>query len=700
MKRLTVTPATCPENGKVSAWFRDALVILSFAVIFCIAQRLTFGLRFPPYERTTIWIPGALTFSVLLILQPGRWWTVYVGLCLGALGGYYGDDQITEIRALIAAQFHFASVALGVAGIRRFSSDILLGNISALILFSLTAGVLVPLATTLPIDLVRWYAGENEIWPVAIRSMLCISIGMLIGTPAIAITLAHGRTWWRREFWPQYVEFMLLTALLLVVGGFAFGQPVGQETPAALLYVPIPLMLWAAMRFGLSGVCWTLLVVAYQSTWNAIHGRGPFISDGSSDNVLQLQLFLLAMSLPLMFLAVRSYERSLAYNLLKDEIAAKERLESHFRLVVEAAPSAMMIVDQAGKVVLVNKQAENYFGYRRDEVIAEPVQRLLSHRHRATFEKLLLKAFAQPRPPTEAPCEELIARREDGTEFPVEIWLTLIQIKHAQLMLMAMVDITERKRAEEAKHELIHASRLAVLSEFTTSIAHELNQPLGAILNNADAADILLSHEAPPLEEVRQILADIRSEDIRASEIILRLRKLLRRGKLEFQLMDINQIVEESILLARAESRRRHVEIQAELATDLPLIQGDRVHLQQVLLNLMINGMEAMADSAGLNRLRLTTCRHGQFIQVGVSDSGPGIEREHLPRLFERFYSTKHEGMGMGLAISRSLMEEHGGSIWVDSQPGEGATFWISLPLNIEPCLAVDPEKHGVAAHV
>jgi signal transduction histidine kinase len=122
--------------------------------------------------------------------------------------------------------------------------------------------------------------------------------------------------------------------------------------------------------------------------------------------------------------------------------------------------------------------------------------------------------------------------------------------------------------------------------------------------------------------------------------------------------------------------------------------------LQQVLLNLMINGMEAMADSAGLNRLRLTTCRHGQFIQVGVSDSGPGIEREHLPRLFERFYSTKHEGMGMGLAISRSLMEEHGGSIWVDSQPGEGATFWISLPLNIEPCLAVDPEKHGVAAHV
>ena len=341
----------------------------------------------------------------------------------------------------------------------------------------------------------------------------------------------------------------------------------------------------------------------------------------------------------------------------------------------------MLMVNREGRITQVNPQTERLFGYRGEELLGQSLERLFPERLRSSAGESLREFFASPALRGMASGAEMFGLRKDGVEFPLEVGLTSIESADGLLALAAITDNTERKKAEEARRELVHASRLAVLSEFTTSIAHEINQPLGAILSNADAAELLLKKSPPPLEEVRQILADIRSDDLRASEVIRRLRALLRQGEVERQPIDLNAVVNEVIFILRAEAQRRRVEVRTDLSSQASMVSGDKVHLQQILLNLMLNGMEAMAQTNGERCLTLKTEHADGEVIVSVSDTGPGVSRDRLSKIFERFFSTKPEGMGMGLAISRSLVEEHGGRIWVESIEGQGSTFRFALPI-------------------
>ncbi|XZE18192.1 ATP-binding protein [Pirellulaceae bacterium SH449] len=655
--------------------------IALFALVFFVLQRLTFNLRFPPYERTTIWVPGAVTFSVLLITPLRQWWRYYIGLCVGATAAYYGDFQIPAPAALFAAQFHFAAVAIGVIGIRRYVVEMPFGTVGAMLVFVASAGLVVPLATAVPSEFARWVMGAENLVSSALRSFLCASLGLVIASPAFTTALTSGVGWIRSSSWQRKIEATSLVVSLLVVGQFVFSSPAGAGTLPALIYAPIPLLLWAALRFEVAGASWALLVIAYQSTWNAINHRGPFVGGSADDYVLQMQLFLLAVSLPVLFMAASVYERRRAYIQLIGEIEERRRMEEQFRLVVESTPNAMLMVNQAGEVVLVNKQTQRLFGYREEELLGRSFDELLPLRLRANHATSRQAFFANPQSRLVGSGIESLACRADGSEFPVEIGLTPVETRNGMLVLVAIVDITERKRAEEARQELVHASRLAMLSEFTTSIAHEINQPLGAILSNADAAEMLLELPSPPLDEVRQILVDIREDDLRASNVIRKLRGLLRRSEFERVPIEINSIVADVMVILRAEARRRGVELRSGLAPGLPELMGDKVHLQQVLINLMMNGMEAMTETLGPKLILISTSRNDRFIEVSVSDTGPGIPPQCLPRLFDRFFSTKKEGMGIGLAISRSLVEEHGGRLWVESELGHGATFRFSIPL-------------------
>jgi C4-dicarboxylate-specific signal transduction histidine kinase len=252
-------------------------------------------------------------------------------------------------------------------------------------------------------------------------------------------------------------------------------------------------------------------------------------------------------------------------------------------------------------------------------------------------------------------------------------------------------EITERKRIEEARQELAHASRLAIVGELTASIAHEINQPLGAILSNADAAEMLLESSPSSLDEVREILSDIRKDDLRAHEVIRRLRRLLQRRELQIQPLDLNELVAEVVRLVRTESARRGVIVRPAFANELPLIRGDAVHLQQVLLNIFLNGMEAMSDTPGEKVLTVRTAAFGKdSVEIAISDTGSGVAADQLSHLFDPFFSTKKEGMGLGLSISRSLVESQGGRIWATNNTGGGATFWITLPTDV-PQLEPDP---------
>jgi PAS domain S-box-containing protein len=367
--------------------------------------------------------------------------------------------------------------------------------------------------------------------------------------------------------------------------------------------------------------------------------------------------------------------------------------EERFRMVVESAPNAVVVVNAAGNVVLVNVQCEKVFGYRREELVGHPVGLLVPERFGSEHPLSRLSFFASPSARPMGMDHDLFARRKDGGEFPVEVGLTPIRTSTGDLVLCVIVDGTARKQAEEVRQELAHASRLTLVGELTASIAHEINQPLGAILSNADAAEMLLESSPPALDQVREILGDIRKDDLRASEVIRRLRALLRKREIEIRPVDLNEVASDVVLIVRGEARRRGITVASVAADDLPLVRGDKVHLQQVVLNLVFNGMEALADAPGEKRVTVRTALlENGFAEIAVTDTGPGVLPERLPRLFDPFFSTKKEGMGLGLSIARSVVEAHGGQIWAENNPHRGATFRFTVPAGRE---QLDPESRG-----
>ena len=214
-------------------------------------------------------------------------------------------------------------------------------------------------------------------------------------------------------------------------------------------------------------------------------------------------------------------------------------------------------------------------------------------------------------------------------------------------------------------------------------VAHEINQPLGAILSNADAAELLLDSADPPLGAIREILCDIRKSDLRANEAILRIRALLGKREICLQPVDLNATIVEVLRFAGADLLRRQIRVHSDLAPSLALVSGDRVHLQQVLLNLFVNAMDAMKDTPMANRLlAVSTHRDGpDAVEVVVADRGHGIAPDKLSGIFQSFFSTKTDGMGIGLSIARSIVESHRGRIWAENRKGGGAAFHFTVKL-------------------
>ena len=262
----------------------------------------------------------------------------------------------------------------------------------------------------------------------------------------------------------------------------------------------------------------------------------------------------------------------------------------------------------------------------------------------------------------------------------------LVFALQSALIVSLLVERRQRRRAERRAHdrsiELAHASRLTAVGEITASIAHQINQPLGAIASNADAADMLLDTHPPPLTELRQILADIRRDDERAHGVVHGMQALLRRHEFQVRAVNLNEAVAEVLRLLDGEARRLGVILRAELGEGLPPIQGDRVHLQQVVLNLVMNGLEAARDGSRDRRVAVRTATaDAGGVEVTVTDSGRGIPETQLARIFESFFTTKNNGMGLGLSIARSLVELHGGRIWAENSPQGGAVFRFSVPV-------------------
>jgi len=258
----------------------------------------------------------------------------------------------------------------------------------------------------------------------------------------------------------------------------------------------------------------------------------------------------------------------------------------------------------------------------------------------------------------------------------------------AQAITIAAL-LVQRRRQQQAEAEILrqraelaHVSRVSMMGQLASALTHELNQPLGAILRNAEAAELYLQAPQPNLKEVRAILTDIRRDDKRAGNVIDRMRSLFKRQRLTSGTLDLRDLVEGTVAMARPDAVARHVKLKVEIPPHLPPAQGDRVHVQQVLLNLILNGMDAMSTVPKSGRALVVKVRETKNgnLEVAVTDHGTGIAPDNAGQIFEPFFTTKSDGMGMGLAISKTIMEAHGGEIWMYSSAMDGTTFTFLLP--------------------
>jgi len=359
---------------------------------------------------------------------------------------------------------------------------------------------------------------------------------------------------------------------------------------------------------------------------------------------------------------------------------AVQRLAS----IVESSNDAIASKDLNGIITSWNKGAEQLFGYAAAEIIGKPVTILIPP-ERYDEEPFILERIRRGEG---VDPYETVRRRKDGTL--VDVSLTVSPIKNADGRIIGASkiarDISERKRAEDAfrevQMELAHANRVATMGQLTASIAHEVNQPLAATVTNAQAALRWLGGRAPDLEEVRQALARIIKDGHRAGDVVDRIRALIHKAPPRRDRLDINAAIRELIELTRGEAVKNGVSVRTQLADGLPLIHGDRVQLQQVILNLIINAVESMSGvSEGVRDLLISTGKaESGGVLVAVKDSGPGLAPASLERLFEAFYTTKPGGLGMGLSICRSIIDAHGGRLWASANAPQGAIFQLSLP--------------------
>jgi PAS domain S-box-containing protein len=358
--------------------------------------------------------------------------------------------------------------------------------------------------------------------------------------------------------------------------------------------------------------------------------------------------------------------------------------EERFAGVFRGSPVAIAIVRQGdGRLVEVNPEWERFFEIERAEAVGKtPVQLGLvgSRESDRRFREMLaageaLRGFEQR------------VQLRNGTTRWMSLSTELIQLGGEPCFIVMSRDITEQREADESRRVIARSSRLALLGELTASIAHEVNQPLGAILSNAEAAEMLLAKGEAPLPEVRQILADIRRDDLRASEVIRRVRALIGNRETRMEALDVNDLLESSMRLVAHDVQRRGVIVSREYALNLPAISADRVQLEQVLLNLLLNAMDAIKGvSLADRRVTLRSARRDTgSVEISVADNGHGIAPDKIERLFDSFYTTKENGMGLGLSLVRSIAEAHSGRVTAENNAGGGATFRLILPILLDP---------------
>ncbi len=662
---------------------------LSVALAYFVAARVGQWLAFPSAPVSALWAPNAILLSGLILSSRNRWW-----LYLLAVLPFHVLAQAPHVPlSQVAIQYcvNCLEALLGAVAIWTLKEQPpRFDRLKSAVTLVAFAAVLAPLVTSYLMAVGFWLIGpsDDRFWLTVIARTVTNTFATLTLVPTIVHTaswLRSGRPAVARE---RTLELGALFACIAAVGVFVFVIPIaGPNQSPAYLFAPLPFLLWTAVRFGVLGACASVLLLGAVSTWGVLNGHGPFSEHQPVQNALSLVFFLVFTCIPLLLLAAVLEER-------KRVTTALRKAESLHCAVLASLHEQIAVLDRDGIVVETNESwqrhtehdgvgafdralpGENYLqicstaaqqGDRRATRLLEAVSSVLEGRE------------------TRQQIEFPVASQEGVRWFDLSIE-PLRRTEGGAVVTRA--DITSRKRAEgEAntqRQQLAHMGRAVVLGELSGAFAHELNQPLTSILGNAEAGLRLLAQGPANPPEIVAILQDIVAEDIRAAHVIQRLRDLLTKGERQRQPVDLNAAVQETLDLTHSDliTRNVAVEVQPDLAA--PLILGDRIQIQQLILNLVMNACEAMADSP-IHERKLTLATHWRSaidrVEISVADHGPGVAHERVARIFDPFVTTKKQGLGLGLAICRSIADAHGGLLSAENAPTGGAIFRFSVPL-------------------
>jgi len=374
------------------------------------------------------------------------------------------------------------------------------------------------------------------------------------------------------------------------------------------------------------------------------------------------------------------HRRSAAERAALDE-AARYRAE-----VLANVGDGVISTDAAARITSWNRGAQRIFGWTEAEALGRDVRELLQHEYGPVQTRAWTLAELERKGRVELTLRQ---RRKDGA--PIDIETTVVARRDGAGNFLGYIgvhrDVTERKRAEAERErmrqleaDLARASRITTMSELTASLAHEIRQPIAAASANASACARWLAREHPDIGEARAAADRIVASTSRAAEIIDHIRSVYRKGTPARAAVDVNEVARETLTLFQDDAKRHGISLRSELALDLPRVEGDRVQLQQVFVNLMVNAIEAMHGTGGELSVRSERGRNAGELLFSVSDTGVGLPADNADAIFDAFFSTKPQGTGMGLRISRSIVESHGGRLWATTGAPRGATFWFNLP--------------------
>ena len=783
------------SRDRASAIVAAALVCVGYFV----GARVGFAFTIHPSPVSTLWPPNSILLAALL-LAPTRSWAILLLAALPAHLAIQLANDVPDTMVLLWFVSNCSEAVIGALCIRRLTGGGPLRFDDSRHVGIFVLGSIVGVFTSSFLDsgfvaLVGWGEGSYwQIWRSRFFSNVLAEltlVPMIIGwTRVDVVTL-------RRVSLRTTAEIVALGASLLGVSMAVFvWRDSGLSGIQALLYAPVPFLVWAAVRFGSIGTSTATVVVALLETRGAINRVGPFVTGSPSESALSIQLCLILTSIPLLLLSAvmqerRQAERAAIFSaeslklaldaaqmtiwdwslppgeasrrresspapfgamlrvvhpddqpvvaeaitaaiekgapwdvefrvvhpdgnvrwvmgkgeVLRDEAGQPTRLlgvnvditdrkradeavrasEELFARAFRSSPDAMIISRRAdGQIIDVNDRWEALFGYPRAAAVGRTMAELppaASPQDQATLRRLI----EAPGPVRDVEAQFVT---QSGEARETIIATETVEMGGHACFITTIRDITERQRAQREAQEqrqlLTHLGRVAVLGELSGALAHELSQPLTAILSNAQAARRMLARQPVDLREIDEILEDIASADRRAGEVIRRLRAMFKRGESNRQLLDLNELTRDVLDFARSDLLTRHVQVTTRLTPDLPKVRGDSVQVQQVLLNLIVNGCEAMIGNEPNDRALVieTSVIDHDTVGVSVLDNGSGIRADVLDQLFEPFVTTKHQGLGLGLTICRSIATAHGGHLWAGNNEDRGSAFRLLLPRN------------------